>query len=147
MEEQSSPWSVDGRSERISAPAPDPSCDAVQQTVPCEPHSNVSSTGAGTLYSHRSAGRWGVWVQRAAEGASVERFKRQSSLQLLCTRQYERYIAQPPRTERRVMQNKHEIHRGLHTFPFAQTDIYFVAYFMGKRVQEVQKHLVFYSNL
>jgi len=45
------------------------------------------------------------------------------------------------------MQNKHEIARGLHTFPFAQTDIYFVAYFMGKRVQEVRKHLVFYSNL
>lgn len=45
------------------------------------------------------------------------------------------------------MQNKHEIARGLHTFPFAQTDIYFVAYFMGKRVQEVRKHLIFYSNL
>ena len=45
------------------------------------------------------------------------------------------------------MQNKHEIARGLHTFPFAQTDIYFIAYFMEKRVQEVRKHLIFYSNL
>lgn len=59
MEEQSNPWSVDGRSERINTPAPHRFWDAVQQTVPCEPHSKVSSTGAGAVYSHHSAGRWG----------------------------------------------------------------------------------------
>ena len=59
VDEPSNPWSVDGRSETINAPTPHRFWDAVQQTVPCEPHSKVSSTGAGALYSHHSAGRWG----------------------------------------------------------------------------------------
>lgn len=44
------------------------------------------------------------------------------------------------------MQNKHEAARGLHTFLLPK-QTYFAADFMGKRVQEVRKYLVYYSDL